>query len=52
LTSLDTRPLAETASAIAELIENLRSDMAHEERALLDPDLLKDDCIDGGSCEG
>jgi acetoin utilization protein AcuB len=52
LATLETHPLVETADAIAALIGNLRSDMAHEERALLDPDLLKDDCIDGGSCEG
>jgi len=52
LTSLDNQPLAECAAAIAALMDSVRVDMAHEERALLDPDLLRDDCIDDGSCAG
>jgi hypothetical protein len=38
------------ALTVAALLQDLRADMAHEEHALLDPDLLKDDPVDVGVC--
>ena len=51
LNSTDARSAAELARSICSLIAELAIDMAHEERALLHPDLLKDDlvAVDGQS---
>lgn len=45
LDSNDARSAAELARSICSLIAELVADMAHEERALLHPDLLKDDLV-------
>jgi acetoin utilization protein AcuB len=51
LNSSDARSAAQLARSICSLIAELAADMAHEERALLHPDLLKDDlvAVDGHS---
>jgi CBS domain-containing protein len=43
--SSDTRSETELARSVCSLIAELAVDMAHEERALLNPDLLKDDVM-------
>jgi hypothetical protein len=53
LSSIDeTTAGATLTQSIPPLLESLRADMAHEERDLLDPDLLKDDSITTDTCTG
>jgi CBS domain-containing protein/hemerythrin-like domain-containing protein len=52
LASLDEHPAKELARTVASFIEDLRRDMEHEEKALLDPELLKDDPITTNSFTG
>lgn len=44
--SLDALPIAELSGRIRPFLEALRTDMHHEEHALLNPDLLRDDVIE------
>jgi iron-sulfur cluster repair protein YtfE (RIC family) len=53
LSSIDERSSGETLlQSIPPLLVSLRADMAHEEHALLNPDLLKDDAIEVDTMTG
>jgi hypothetical protein len=52
LDAADDQPALELAESVTRLIVDLHVDMAHEERALLDSELLKDDPISVGANSG
>lgn len=46
LDAVDNLAIQELAAQVERLVAHLRADMVHEERAMLNPDLLRDDVID------